>query len=299
MNRPRVIRGGNGSGGDDDGPGLTARILPLVGSLALVGLIAVVMLSWVGCVNLHTPPGHEGYIRSRPIAGSARFVGVQRGPTSTTWSWRLEVVNIDMRPRTYSEEMSIVTAERLQLHFRAHARIKLRDGSVRQVVENFGGANWYAANVREQYRSVVRSKVQSLEAFEVKSRSGEIADQVLAEMQVRYADTPVEFLSVDIGDIRYPDVVVQSVIRKFVTNEDNERKDIELKIAQREIDIGIAEAQGVADAQRIIRTTLDPMFLQYEALGAIEQLAGSPNTTFVIMPYSRSGNAPMIFSLDK
>jgi regulator of protease activity HflC (stomatin/prohibitin superfamily) len=116
--------------------------------------------------------------------------------------------------------------------------------------------------------------------------------EVLHDMKERYKSSPIEFLSVDIGDIIYPDVVVQSVIRKFVTNEDNERKDIELRIAQREIDIGVAEAEGVADAQKIIRTTLDPMFLQYEALEAIEQLSDAPNTTFIISPMNPGGNAP-------
>lgn len=284
----RIISGGS--------PG--ARMGARIGIVLVLAIVAAVMISRAGCVNEHTPPGHEGYLRSIPFASAGEFVGTQRGPTSTGWVWRQQVTNIDMRPRTFSEEMSIVTAERLQLTFRAHARIQLRPGSVRLLVEKFGGKDWYAANVREQYRSVVRAKVQALDAFSVKSRSGEIADQVLKDMQDRYADTPVEFLSVDIGDIVYPEVVVQSVIRKFVTNEDNERKDIELRIAQRQIDIGIAEAEGVADAQQIIRTTLDPMFLQYEALGAIEQLAGAPNTTFVIMPMGKGG-APMIMSMEK
>jgi len=264
-----------------------------------LAIIVVIALMRVGCVNRHTPAGYEGYIRSNPLVGAAEFKGTQRGPTSTGLVWRQNIINIDMRPRTFSEEMSIITAERLPLRFRAHARIKLRDGSVRQVVEKYGGTNWYAANVGEQFRSEVRAKVQSLDAFSVKSRSGEIADSVLHDMVARYQGSPIEFLSVDIGDIEYPEVVVQSVIRKFVTNEDNERKDIELKIAQREIDIGIAEAQGVADAQRIIRTTLDPMFLQYEALGAIEELAGSPNTSFIIQPTGGRGGAPLLLTLDK
>jgi hypothetical protein len=277
------------------GGGARARI---VGAALVAVIFLGVGLARVGCVNRHTPPGHEGYVRSNPLLGAGEFVGIQRGPTSTGLVWRQEVVNIDMRPRTFSEEMSIVTAERLPLTFRAHARIGLRAGGVKDVVERFGGAAWYAANVGEQFRSEVRAKVQSLDAFSVKARSGEIADAVLAAMSERYASTPIEFISVDIGDIDYPSVVVESVIRKFVTNEDNERKDIELKIAQREIEIGIAEAEGVADAQRIIRTTLDPMFLQYEALGAIEELAGSPNTTFVIQP-SGKGGAPLLFTLDK
>jgi hypothetical protein len=267
--------------------------------VAVALLAALAILSKVGCVNLHTPPGHEGYLRSKPIFGAGSFVGTQKGPTSTGWVWRQEVVNLDMRPRTYSEEMSIVTAERLPLTFKAHGRIRLRDGSAKVLVETYGGANWYASNVRAQYQSVVRSKVQALHAFQVKDQSAAIAAAVLGDMQVRYQETPIEFLSVDIGDIQYPDVVVQSVIRKFVTNEDNERKDVELEIAQKQIEIGIEEAQGVADSQKIIRTTLDPMFLQLEALNAIEQLAGTPNTTFLVVPFSAQGNAPIIMNLDR
>jgi len=117
-------------------------------------------------------------------------------------------------------------------------------------------------------------------------------------MQKRFADDPVEFITVDIGDIQYPAVVVESVIRKFVTNQDNERKDIELRIAQKQIDIGIAEAQGIADSQKIIRTTLDPIFLQFEALRAIEELSGSENTTFMVMPFAENGSAPVIMNMN-
>lgn len=290
---------GNGNASRPSGyqPGSVAKIVSSTLVFGFLTLIVVFVASRVGCVNLNTPPGHEGYLRSNPIAGQSAFVGIQDGPTSTGWVWRQQVVNIDFRPRTYTEEMSIVTAERLPLSFRAHTRIQLRRGSVRQVVENYGGADWYTSNVREQLRSEVRAKVQALDAFTVKSQSSQIAQQVLAAMQARYKSSPIEVLSVDIGDIQYPDVVVQSVIRKFVTEEDNLRKDIELKIAQREIDIGVADAEGTADAQKIIRTTLDPMFLQYEALGAIEQLAGAPNTTFVVTPMGANGS-PMIMNLE-
>jgi hypothetical protein len=275
------------------------RFGPTIAAVAVLLVLAVAGLSRVGCVNVHTPPGFEGYVRSKPIAGAGKFVGTQRGPTSTGWVWRQEVVNIDMRPRTYSEANAILTAEQLKLSFVAHGRIRLRPGSVRQVVEQYGGANWYEANVRQQFSAAVREQVQALKSFEVKDRVDDISTHVMTKMGEVYKDTPIEFLSVDIGDIEYPEVVVQSVIRKFVTNQENERKEIELKIAQKQIDIGVAEATGTRDAQRIIRTTLDPMYLQFEALNAIEELAGSPNTTFVVAPYSAAGGAPIIMSMEK
>jgi hypothetical protein len=252
----------------------------------------------MGCANHHTPAGHVGYVKSRPIMGAGDFVGTQQGPTSTGWVWRQEVVNIDVRTRTFSEEMTIPTSNQLQLTLSAYARIRLRPDKVREVVEKFGGENWYVNNVRDQFRATVRDKVQKLGEFEVKDQMRAIGDAVLREMQKRYADTPIEFLSVDVGDIKYPKGVVDSVVRKFVTSEENERRDIELEIAQKQIEIGIAEAQGIADAQKIIRTTLDPMFLQFEALRAIEELAGAPNTTFLMMPIAPNGSSPIIMNLE-
>jgi hypothetical protein len=274
-----------------------ARLAPMSGGIALLAIVAFVGISRVGCVNLHTPSGHEGYVRSNPFVGAGEFVGTQEGPTSTGWVWRQRLVNIDMRPRTYSEEMQILTRDRLELSFRAHARIRLRDGEVRSVVETFGGENWYNNNVREQFRAAVRERVQALEPFEVKEQYIEIAEGVLSEMTDRYADSPIEFMSVDIGDIQYPQVVVDAVIRKFVTNEENERRDIELQIAQKQIEIREARAQGVSHAQQVIRTTLDPMYLQYEALNAIEQLSGAQNAIFVVAPAGADGAAPVLLNV--
>ncbi|MEZ4368045.1 MAG: SPFH domain-containing protein [Kofleriaceae bacterium] len=268
-----------------------------LGVVAVLGLMVAGGVAYAGCANHHTPAGHVGYIKSQPFAGAGEFKGVQTGPTSTGFAWRLNVVNIDVRPRTFSEEMKIPTRNRLEVTLRAHARIRLVPAKVRDIVETYGGESWYANNVRDQYRSTVRDKVQQLDVFEVKDEMRNIGDEVLAEMKRRYEGTGIEFLSVDIGDIAYPQGVVNSVIAKFVTSEENERRDVELEIAQRQIEIGIAEAQGIADSQRIIRTTLDPIFLQFEALRAIEELANAPNTTFLITPMGDHGASPVIMQI--
>lgn len=274
-------------GGDSTRPIRTwRRIAPAAGALFVIIVFSTIALSRLGCSNHHTPAGHVGYVKSRPIVGAGEFVGIQRGPTSTGWVWRQHVVNIDVRARTFSEEMNIPTRERLELSLKAHARIRIRPDRVRELVERFGGESWYASNVRDPYRATVRDMVQRLDVFEVKDQMRRVGDEVLAELQARYRDTPVEFLSVDIGDVVYPRGVVDSVVAKFVTNEENERRDIELEIAERQIEIGTAEARGIADAQRVIRATLDPMFLQFDALRAIEDLAAAGKGSFLLMPLS-------------
>jgi len=59
--------------------------------------------------------------------------------------------------------------------------------------------------------------------------------------------------------------------------------------SKKEAEVRIVEAKGIAEAQRIINQTLTKNYLQHEAIQAYGELAGSPNTTFVIMPTSPQG----------
>ncbi len=279
------------------------RMGPVVGATVIIMVLSMVGLSRAGCSNHHTPAGHEGYIRSKPLFSPAEFVGTQKGPTSTGWVWRQELVNIDIRPRTYSEKMKIMTRNGLSISFNAHAVIALKKGSVKNVVEKLGGSEWYRKRVKEIFRGALREKVQEYEdIFAVKNKSTEIADAVKKQMSTETSpdfQKSVQFLDIYIGEILYPPSVVQSVITKFVTSQESETKNVEAQIALKTIEIRKAEADGINIEQEIISKTLDPMFIQYEALSAVEQLADSPNTTFLVVPFSKNGGAPLIMNLNK
>ena len=79
-------------------------------------------------------------------------------------------MNVDMRKRTYPEQLVPLTNKRLELRLRVPAEISLRSGTVRNVVEKFGNANWYEANVRMQFRAAVRDEVRKYGVLEVKSK---------------------------------------------------------------------------------------------------------------------------------
>ena len=286
----------NGVGGYEGAQGLLVKYGPIVGLLVIGGGLAVAGLSRVGCDNHHVDPGHEGYVRSKPIAGSAKFVTTIPGPGSTGWVWRQEVTSIDMRPKTYPEKISINTNEG-QTTLNAYALIQLRSGSVREVVEKLGGANWYTNNVQEQFKSEVLKRCQSLKPLEVKNNMSQIAADVLRVMKERHGEGAVEFLDVFIGNISYPPSVVEAVSRKAITRLEDRVRRIEAQIAVKQIEVGGAEAEGERNAQEIIRKTLDPMYLQYEALGAIEELGKAPNNTFLVVPYSETGSSPLIMNL--
>jgi hypothetical protein len=62
-----------------------------------------------------------------------------------------------------------------------------------------------------------------------------------------------------------------------------------VKVEQQKAQIRVAQAQGIAKAQEIIKSTLTPAYLQYEAIEAQKSEINSPNHTVIYIPSSSNG----------
>ncbi len=82
--------------------------------------------------------------------------------------WRHDVVNIDTRPTTYSEEFNILAKDDLNISFKVHVVMYIAPDTVKSVVQVFGGEKWYPRFVREPFRTYVREAVQQYESRSVK-----------------------------------------------------------------------------------------------------------------------------------
>ena len=252
------------------------RSLGFLGRLGLLFVVIVVLMiiNSAGGSNAFTPAGHEGYVYQQPLAiGQREFLRVQKGPTSTGWGWRYFVTNLDMRLSTYSEELKIFSSDNLEVTFEAHARIRLRSGSAKEVVERYSGKDWYANNVRRPYTTSVRETVRKVEAFTIKDKSLEIAATVLERMRKEYADTPVEFVSFSIGNISYPKSVEERVVQNLASEQRRQRMEVARQIAEAGASILEVRAKGEAEAQQIEQATLTPLFVQHEAAELYRDLA--------------------------
>ena len=77
----------------------------------------------------------------------------------------------------------------------------------------------------------------------------------------------------------------QVQINEIVIRQQEQNIQVEKQKAQ----IRIVEAQGIAEAQRIINATLTDKYLQHEAIQAQEKEIGSPNHTVIYIPSGQNG----------
>jgi len=258
--------------------------------LWLLFLILTMAITF-GCSNPSTPAGHEGYVKENPrIWGNGGYQGAIKGPGNFGIAiWRNEVENVDFRPTTYSETFNILAKDELNVSFRFQLVMKIKPNSVKAIVENYGGIQYYARYIHEPMRAMVRKNVQPLESRLIKENREQIADAVMSELRIYLKDTPFVAMTGVVGNIDYPDVVTKAVEKKLAAKQLLAEKETQKKIAKADAEIRIEEAKGIAQAQKIINSTLTANYLQHEAINAQRHMADSPNHTTVYIPSGANG----------
>ena len=264
--------------------------------IVLTLICAVFVLN--GCTNPSTPAGYEGYVKENPrVWGNGGYKGALKGPANYGVSvWRNEVENVDFRPRTYAETFNILAKDELNISFRFQTIIKIKSGSIKSVVEEYAGAQFYIRYIREPLRAMIRKNVQTLESRQVKANREDIADAVMLELTSYLANTPFIAISGAVGNIDYPEVVTEAVEKKLAAKQLLDEKETQRQIAKKDAEIRIEEARGIAEAQKIINSTLTVNYLQHEAINAQLKMASSPNHTTVYIPSGANG-IPLVGTL--
>jgi len=167
--------------------------------------------------------------------------------------------------------------------------------AVKDVVQKYGGKNWYARFVKEPFRTFIRASVQHYTSRDIKGNREVIADQIKSKLMEHIQATPFQLVSLVVGNVDYPPVVSNAVEQKLAAQQLLEEKTVQKEIAQRDAEIKIEEAKGIAEAQRIINETLTTNYLQHEAIMAQTKMASSPNHTTVYIPVGANG-IPVVYT---
>ena len=268
----------------------------IIVSTILVPLLCLISLL-TACTNPHTPAGNEGFVFEDPrIFGKGGFRGVIKGPGNYGVSlWRNRVLNIDMRPNTFNEDLKILAKDDLNITFHFHAVLSMKENSVKEVVQKYGAENWYIRFMQEPFRTFIRDSVQHYTSRDIKTKRDIISNEVREQLLRHVKDTPFQLVSLVVGNVDYPAIVATAVEKKLAAQQLLEEKAVQKQIAQKDAEIKIEEAKGIAEAQKIINTTLTKNYLQHEAIKAQEKMAGSPNHTTVYIPVGSNG-IPIVYT---
>jgi len=168
--------------------------------------------------------------------------------------------------------------------------------SVATSVEDLG-AKVFQPILRTEIRNII-SQYSSEEVYS--SKREQISTEIEESLRAAVAPKGVILDRFMIRAIFLPEEVDRAIQAKIAAQQEAEAMTFKKQKAEQEALIRVVEARGLAQAQEIINSTLTPTYLQHEAIQAYRDLAGSPNTTFVILPTSpTSSGIPLILNAQR
>ncbi len=244
-------------------------------SVAPLGLMALLALGGFGifvaanCENHRVLSGFAGYVYTKPIFGQNAFENVILGPSSTGWVWRRQVSKVSITPDTTVESFdaanggAILGKDKLPISCKASLVYRLDPRKVKEFMEDYGGIAQssgrnddevadeimlfaYKNFIQQPFRTAVRAELSQYNALDASGSLQVISDNVFETLRKRLDGTPFIVDSVAVGETNPPTAIIDSVVKKVQTTQENERKETELQIAQKDVEIQRArgEAEG-------------------------------------------------------
>lgn len=274
------------------------------GVLAAVLVVAAFFVWFAGTANPYTPAGYVGYVTRGAVFGKAEFVELQKGPTSTSRGWLLDVVNVSITPYSFEErfegDSAVLTRDDLKISFRVHTIFRIDEAKVKEFVEKYSTLHEstdpnvvvetaYETFLKERLRTFARDEVEKVNGFDLKGQITAIGDRLFTRVRQLTDGTPFLVDAAVVGNIQYPEVVANAVAAKMAAQQKLEQMTTELEIERKKQEQRIVEAEGISKSMEIINAKLSPEYLQYVAIEAQKMMVGSPTNTVVYIPVGPMG----------
>jgi len=195
--------------------------------------------------------------------------------------WK-SVHKVSLQTKEDKESATVPTKEGLSVGLEASL---LYSVSPERAVEIYRtvGPDYEAVLVQSQFRSALRDATTKYEAKDLYTAAREQVEHSITEaVKGALAERGLVCEKVLLRDVQMPQVVKDRIEAKLAADQDAQRMTFVLQKEKQEAERKRVEAQGIADAQAIIKKDLDHHYLVYLWIEALKECAVHKNTTIYV-----------------
>jgi regulator of protease activity HflC (stomatin/prohibitin superfamily) len=151
------------------------------------------------------------------------------------------------------------------------------------------GPDYVDKIVRPSIRTALRDAASRFTASELYSSTGRTVytSAVDSLLDVAFAGKGIIRERVLLRRVKLPDVVMQAIEAKLAEDQNAQKMEFTLVKEGREAERKRVEAQGIADANRVIAGSLTNSYLSWYYIEMLKKIAAGENSTFVITPFDQ------------
>lgn len=276
---------------------------PNLGSFGKIGRfigIALVALGILTACFVQISPGTVGV--------QTLFGKVQTGVLSeglNVVNPLVDVITFDIRTQNYTmsgvrdegekmgdDAIHVLSSDGLEVEIDLTVLFRLISDKAPEVLRTIG-KDYRDVIVRPLVRTKIRDFAAYYDAVSLYStKRDEFQQRLSTAIEKEFKDRGLVMEQVLIRNINLPQSVKAAIEAKINAEQESQKMKFVLDKERQEADRKRVEAQGIADYQRILTSSLTDKLLQYEQIKVQKELANSPNAKVVIMGSGKS--APIL-----
>jgi regulator of protease activity HflC (stomatin/prohibitin superfamily) len=263
--------------------GKTGRIIGLVLILLGVSMSCFVQIQ-PGEVGVKTLFGkiQEG-ILSEGLNFVNPLVNVKKFDVRTQ-NYTMSAVH-DEGDRTGDDAIRVLAADGLEVIIDLSVLYHVIPDRAPEILRNIGGREVITDKIiRPITRTKIRDNAVYYDAVALYStKRDEFQQKIFQTIEKDFTSRGIVLENILIRNISLPESVKLTIESKINAEQEAQKMKFVLDKERQEAERKRVEAQGIADYQRILTSTLTDKLLQYEQIKAQRELANSPNAKVVIM----------------
>ncbi len=194
-----------------------------------------------------------------------------------------DVQKFDLRQQEYLDKMKILSSNGLDIILEASIWYQPEEEKLGLLYQK-KGVDYLEKLVRPSLRSATREVVGRYTPDEIySSKRGVIQKEILEETKKILDDQYVQVNRILVRDVTLPEKIKGAIELKLEQEQEAEAYKFRLVKAKKEAEKVRIDAQGKADANRILSASLTDKILKDKGIEATLKLAESPNSKVVIV----------------
>jgi regulator of protease activity HflC (stomatin/prohibitin superfamily) len=213
--------------------------------------------------------------------GGTQAQTYNEGAHSVLWGDEMSIY--DLRTTSHDEALDVIASNGLGLKLDTSLLFHLEPKEVVPLQQEIG-PEYYAKILEPVLRSEARRVIGQYTPEEIYSTKRDLIEKEIFDGLVKkITGRHIVLEAVLIRDVALPEAIERAIDQKLQAEQEVLKMKYVLQVAQSKAEEQRVEAQGIADYNRTVASSLTPAILEFQRTQQLGQLATSPNAKTVVM----------------
>ena len=255
--------------------------------IIVVGVIVIFLLIFGSKMFIILNPTERGVVFKKFTSG-LDIENVRGEGLNIIAPWN-DMIKFDVEEQQIEETMDVLSQDGLSINLDVTLRFRPKPDKIGYLYKAFR-KNYIQNLIRPELRSEVRRIIGEYTPEELYATKRQEIETRIQESTMQKLDTNyIELKALLFRSIKLPETIKVSIEEKLKADQEAQKQKYLIEKAKLEAEQRQIEAQGKANANKILNASLTSNILKEKGISATEALANSPNTKVIVIGGGEGG----------